>query len=52
MSMHANTLDHADAPHACEQGAFMPINAAHVDADEYECYLNAVVSSPPSEVIS
>lgn len=44
MSMHTNTLDHTDT--------LMPINAAHVDADEYECYLNAVVSSPPSEAIS
>lgn len=52
MSTHTNTLDHADTPHACAQGAFMPINAAHVDTDEYECYLNAVVSSPPLEEVS
>ena len=52
MSNHANTLDHTGTLPACGQGAFMPINAEHVDADEYECYLNAVVSSPPSGVIS
>lgn len=52
MSIHANTPDHADTPHAYGQGEFMPINAAHVDTDEYECYLNAVVSSPPLEEVS